>query len=90
MADTQGSSFEDPRRGPNGVFNTSGPVEGKERPLQADGAGNYDPTTTSRQGAMVSQVLQPQYMKLANPGPLGLLAFAITTFVIGLYECGVG
>lgn len=44
----------------------------------------------ARPGAMVSQVLQPQYMKLANPGPLGLLSFAITTFVLGLYECGAG
>ena len=44
----------------------------------------------SRQGAMVSQVPQPQYMKLANPGPLGLLSFAITTFALGLYECGAG
>ena len=45
---------------------------------------------TSRVGAMVSQVPQPQYMKLANPGPLGLLSFAITTFALGLYECGAG
>jgi succinate-acetate transporter protein len=38
----------------------------------------------------VSQVLHPEYEKLANPGPLGLIAFAITTFVVGLYECGAG
>lgn len=38
----------------------------------------------------VSQVLAPPYMKLGNPGPLGLLGFAVTTFVLGLYECGVG
>ncbi|KAJ5626102.1 hypothetical protein N7510_002411 [Penicillium lagena] len=38
----------------------------------------------------VSQVARPEFMKLANPGPLGLLAFAITTFVVGLYECGAG
>ncbi len=48
----------------------------------------FDPA--ARPGAMVSQVLQPQYMKLANPGPLGLLSFALTTFVLGLYECGAG
>lgn len=38
----------------------------------------------------VSQVAQPVFTKLANPGPLGLLSFAITTFVVGLYECGAG
>lgn len=40
--------------------------------------------------ATVSQVARPEFMKLGNPGPLGLLAFAITTFVVGLYECGAG
>ncbi|TPX24667.1 hypothetical protein DIZ76_010101 [Coccidioides immitis] len=38
----------------------------------------------------VSQVPHPPFEKLANPGPLGLLAFAITTFVLGLYQCGAG
>jgi hypothetical protein len=38
----------------------------------------------------VSQVPTPPFMKLANPGPLGLLGFAITTFILGLYECGAG
>lgn len=38
----------------------------------------------------VSQVARPEFMKLGNPGPLGLLSFAITTFVVGLYECGAG
>jgi len=26
----------------------------------------------------------------ANPGPLGLIGFALTTFVLGLYQCGAG
>lgn len=39
---------------------------------------------------MVSQVLAPQFGKLANPGPLGLIGFALTTFVLGLYQCGAG
>ena len=43
------------------------------------------PTTTT-----VSQVPFPQFQKLANPGPLGLLGFAVTTFVLGLYQCGAG
>lgn len=38
----------------------------------------------------VSQVPQPTFMKLANPGPLGLISFALTTFVLGLYQCGAG
>lgn len=38
----------------------------------------------------VSQVPSPQFGKLANPGPLGLIGFALTTFVLGLYQCGAG
>lgn len=38
----------------------------------------------------VSQVPFPDREKLGNPGPLGLLSFAITTFVLGLYQCGAG
>ena len=38
----------------------------------------------------VSQVPFPPYQKLANPGPLGLIGFALTTFVLGLYQCGAG
>lgn len=38
----------------------------------------------------VSQVPRPPFMKLANPGPLGLIGFALTTFVLGLYQCGAG
>lgn len=36
--------------------------------------------------ATVSQV----YGKIANPGPLGLISFALTTFVLGLFQCGAG
>lgn len=39
---------------------------------------------------MVSQVYEPQFYKIANPGPLGLISFALTTFVLGLYQCGAG
>ncbi|EEP78198.1 conserved hypothetical protein [Uncinocarpus reesii 1704] len=38
----------------------------------------------------VSQVPHPPFEKLGNPGPLGLLSFAVTTFVLGLYQCGAG
>jgi len=44
----------------------------------------------SRRPITVSQVPFPPFGKLANPGPLGLLGFAVTTFVLGLYECGAG
>lgn len=38
----------------------------------------------------ISQVYNPDFFKVANPGPLGLISFAITTFCLGLYQCGVG
>ncbi|KAM4065438.1 GPR1/FUN34/yaaH family protein [Hirsutella rhossiliensis] len=38
----------------------------------------------------VSQVRDPQFFKVANPGPLGLISFAMTSFVLGLYLCGAG
>lgn len=40
--------------------------------------------------SMVSQVYDPTFFKIANPGPLGLISFALTTFVLGLYQCGAG
>jgi len=40
--------------------------------------------------SQVSQVNDPQFFKVANPGPLGLISFAMTTFVLGLYQCGAG
>jgi succinate-acetate transporter protein len=43
------------------------------------------PRTTHQ--STISQVYKPG---VANPGPLGLISFALTTFVIGFYQCGVG
>lgn len=40
--------------------------------------------------SMVSQVYDPPFYRVANPGPLGLISFALTTFVLGLYQCGAG
>lgn len=59
---------------------------------------NYDPETAQinpgpRSGAhrsTVSQVYDPSFFKIANPGPLGLISFALTTFVLGFYQAGVG
>jgi hypothetical protein len=39
--------------------------------------------------ATVSQVYYP-VSKPGNPGPLGLISFALTTFCLGFYQCGVG
>lgn len=86
MAEHQGNS-------PNGPHwaaerSASGSKENFEH---RDGAGKHpqpqDPAL--RQGATVSQVLAPT-SKPGNPGPLGLISFALTTFVLGLYECGAG
>jgi hypothetical protein len=38
----------------------------------------------------VSQMPAGPLANLANPGPLGLIGFALTTFVLGLYQCGAG
>jgi hypothetical protein len=48
------------------------------------------PVAARRHQQTVSQVEAPVFTKLGNPGPLGLLSFAITTFVVGLLECGAG
>jgi succinate-acetate transporter protein len=40
--------------------------------------------------ATISQVYNPSFFKIGNPGPLGLISFALTTFVLGLYQCGAG
>ena len=33
--------------------------------------------------------LSQQYVAVANPGPLGLCAFALTTFVLSCYNAGI-
>lgn len=94
MADYQGPSLN----GPHGLGEPSYSAS-KERIEHRDDAERHpnqqghvpvhphDPAL--RQGAMVSQVLAPSF-KPGNPGPLGLLSFALTTFALGLYECGAG
>lgn len=54
--------------------------------------GGFDPAEAmpARRNYTVSQVPMPPFTKLGNPGPLGLLSFALTTFALGLYECGAG
>lgn len=79
-----------------GAFEPERKVNGTH-PDRMDHAPHHQSTVSQVPGqgppvhrSTVSQVANPEYMKLANPGPLGLLAFAITTFVVGLYECGAG
>lgn len=62
----------------------------EENMLLNPGSGDPAENLPSRRNYTVSQVPVPPYMKLGNPGPLGLLSFALTTFVLGLYECGAG
>jgi succinate-acetate transporter protein len=59
-------------------------TNGQQRNGLMDGQGARKP-----QG-MISQVMDPTFRKPANPGPLGLISFALTTFVLGLYQCGAG
>ena len=48
------------------------------------------PATGQYHQPTVSQVLDARARGMANPGPLGLIGFALTTFVLGLYQCGAG
>ncbi|OKP10928.1 Ammonia transport outward protein 2 [Penicillium subrubescens] len=59
-------------------------------PAVEKGENGTTPVAARRHQQTVSQVAAPVFTKLGNPGPLGLLAFAITTFVVGLLECGAG
>lgn len=51
---------------------------------------HHQPTHIDPNAHLISQVMQPEFQKLANPGPLGLYSFAITSFMLGLYNCGAG
>ncbi|OJD15889.1 hypothetical protein AJ78_03907 [Emergomyces pasteurianus Ep9510] len=64
---------------------TSGTPEGASFEENSKGG-----TINQRRQHTVSLVPNPSYRKPANPGPLGLLGFATTTFVMALYQCGVG
>lgn len=60
-------------------------------PPNANGQWHYESNSVGKpHQSMVSQVYNPSFYKIANPGPLGLISFALTTFVLGLYQCGAG
>ncbi|EHK43913.1 uncharacterized protein TrAtP1_008361 [Trichoderma atroviride] len=95
----------DPAQGYNKESEAPPPTNGHHAQNQGNPAGmsqypNYqyipfgnaqDPNFQGRpHQAMVSQVYQPTLGKIGNPGPLGLIGFALTTFVLGLYQCGAG
>lgn len=78
-------------------FHTSDTTEAKFSTPAALREGQSDSENNKRivyvqdpNSRMVSQVLNPPYEKLGNPGPMGLYSFAITTFMLGLYHCGAG
>ncbi|ODA75940.1 hypothetical protein RJ55_08581 [Drechmeria coniospora] len=54
--------------------------------LQPAGGSAANAPVAKPHQATVSQVFDPQFFKVANPGPLGLISFALTTFVLGLYQ----
>lgn len=56
----------------------------------ADMEANRGPVRVIPHQSTVSQVYKPEFFKIANPGPLGLIAFALTTLALGFYQCGVG
>ncbi|KAL7910972.1 GPR1/FUN34/yaaH family domain-containing protein [Trichoderma velutinum] len=79
------------------VSNGMGSGQQFQQYQQYPGYGQYVPFSNTQNPqaggphqAMISQVYQPTLGKIGNPGPLGLIGFALTTFVLGLYQCGAG
>ena len=58
-------------------------------PYEVNGGPSHHPRHHHHQST-ISQVREPEFFAVANPGPLGLISFAGTTFVLGFYQCGVG
>ncbi|KAF7555126.1 hypothetical protein G7046_g6620 [Stylonectria norvegica] len=72
---------------PNGYQLGNGPPNGYQMGPPNEGR---NPMLSRPHQSMVSHVYDPPYYRIANPGPLGLMSFALTTFVLGLYQCGAG
>lgn len=84
VAQNTGYANEGYTNGANGFNGTSGaPVGGGHHGL---GHGHHGPSMPHQ--SMVSQVYNPRIGKIGNPGPLGLIAFALTTFVLGIFQAG--
>lgn len=76
------------------------PQNHNSKPASENGSHNFDPSRWDMEAnhssvrtiprPYVSHVYDPTFFKIANPGPLGLISFALTTLVLGFYQCGVG
>lgn len=84
-ATTQGAN---PAHAANGAYANNSAHAANRTHGRHDAAPGYN-LDPKHQGT-ISQVMQPTFKKPANPGPLGLISFALTTFVLGLYQCGAG
>jgi succinate-acetate transporter protein len=71
--------------GHNGHHYPDGPNGSAGRDFRDD----FPPASFKHQST-VSQVYNPNFFRFANPGPLGLISFAVTTLCLGLYQCGIG
>lgn len=80
----QGYAHDGYAHGTNGVNSAGGaPVSNGH---YGHGHGSHVPSVPRQ--SMVSQVYNPTVGKVGNPGPLGLISFALTTFVLGIYQAG--
>lgn len=75
----------------NDKFNNGQGHNMPPNPPNSNGQWHYEQGNSAKpHQSMVSQVYNPSFYKIGNPGPLGLISFALTTFVLGLYQCGAG
>jgi hypothetical protein len=61
----------------------------EDDPIQVNGE-DLKTRIPKRHTTTVSQVPVPLFGKLSNPDSLGLIGFALTTFVLGFYQCRAG
>ncbi|KAJ5598910.1 hypothetical protein N7510_011860 [Penicillium lagena] len=90
MSEQPGASVPTAAHGPAMNLRQPATTERKQENTHFNRESNSLARSLACEESTVSQVLLPQYTKLANPGPLGVLSFAITTLTLGLYECGAG
>ncbi|KAF4126196.1 uncharacterized protein GMORB2_1442 [Geosmithia morbida] len=68
---------------------SNGQSSSLNKDLDINGGGDHVEKPPQRQGT-ISHVYQPSFLKAANPGPLGLISFAVSGFTLALYQLGVG
>lgn len=91
----QGPSVEKPINGTSGVDHAHqghakqrAPYDYGGNPLAHFATNNPDATLTAFGGAFQPGLYKAPKSNFANPAPLGLSAFALTTFVLGLINVG--